>query len=45
MLKWLFKRILDKDQARARKELRYCLEAKKRGFIKAPGDVSILWKD
>lgn len=45
MLKWLFKRILTKDQARGRQELRYCLEVKKRGFISGPGGVSYLWKD
>ena len=44
MIKKLFKKILEQDQTRTREEYRYCIEAKKRGFIKGAKDEVYLWK-
>lgn len=44
MIKKLFKKILEQDQAKGRQEVRYCLEAKKKGFIKGSKGETYLWK-
>lgn len=45
MIKRLFKKILEQDQARSNQEYRYCLEAKKKGFIKGSKGETYLWKN
>ena len=44
MIRKLFKKILEQDQTKSKQELRYCLEAKKKGFIKGANGETYLWK-